>query len=1652
MADEDLSQLSDTELQARVASAPEMAPRVWHHKDVEPNSDEGQHRVQSLLATHAIAGRPWQHTAENIMRSFPSVDPGEYRSAYQELGQGLKLDQAREKYKGLEETTGSWLKRRAIPFVSTVLNVNAAREYAAATKRYADHKPNTEDADTIANYEKVQQEDRDGSSTFGGGLKSAAAHIPALVGEAYGGGYFLRAAGIGATAASQAAAQVSKTAIPILSTQAALAAARAAPGYALKTAAQTAVIPSMYAEKWVQNNIAAGRDPLAVRGFAPAFAGGMLQTAILGQVGNWAAGKLPQEGIAAFLGRQGIKGAAGTAESAAADVLAGAAGLDAHYGTIQELLTEGQRESGLKHALITALTFTALGTVHEGMHGTPQMQQEALKPYLDTLKKMRESGLSPEAAGNALSAVSDRLVGFLRDNPNPSKEEVQQAMKGLPEGPQKQWGEILANTLPRFEETGSAETHLPGAEVTDADVAQAKAGLPDGVADEPLESRAAKLTPQSPQVIKQRDELLKGTGQLVGEMTGDKPSPLPEPTPEQRKAWQGYQPLPVGELKKTPPARPSPEVERAALAGKESAEGLPPRDDAWMNAREKAKRDNEVRKLMGLPPLPPTEAERAGEAEKARVLREASRPPEQGPYEAPESSRLLEDRSPPPSSRLLGYKPAEPAERSPEDKLLLRLADEKHSLRAIGHILGLSHTTVRNKLKKLGWESPSDVDKPPTLEELKKSPAPTDAIGLYGEPPAREAIKRGREAIDAVHEDLDLADEKLKDIAENERMDQALIKEYNDAAEAASRSGHSTASIEESTRGGEEAGAPSQYPAQEGQEPARRRSWRDWLAERGQRKAAQPAAEGSGESVPGAAEQAANPAAQLKEQQAESLVKKGVDRTIQALKDLYGLEDGFAPIPAVVNNFVLGLRDKLVSAVKHVGFELAELSGKMFPRTASKSKEAADAVTHVAVASDYVRQAAPEMIDRVMGKSATPEQRLEIGTAMAEERTRRERLRCLKESRESSNAAGYARAQAQATLDPQEKSRLLQAAADEARRATEYQHKARGVKTFVGDPDYPLPDEATLRKIWASPGYKEARKGWQDNVVPFMEENYRAAQGLDDTDPIDSKTQIPDLPMNFKVGMPGQSHQLQAGPGRGNLKAPKQPQYQFAREAGLDADKYDTDIGAMIENSMGAYKGAMKARMYRTLVEQGLAQWGNSKDGYTDPSGVVYKELPGVKPPKGTQTAAEGETSLYVHPDSYNDVRRALQVDQPLEPGTVRAFNGALTTAALASTVEMASHGKNLLTFLFKPGVNPVDVISEGRKLMAKDPATMKRLSELARIGALKAHGLESEPSALSRYNPLKYGGEVLDFLQQTMRLVGENAYDRLVKQGRETYSETGKRDFINQLGQYNKAGQQKYVALLRDTGWGLFATAGTNYYMQGLGSLYGDPGLKGSSTAHRVGLHAEVLGRIALVAGSAALANYLAHGRVDGSDDTPLGAIKLGESNGKTIYYDLTNLTGLTRGMRATGLLALTEGLRRGDTAGQIGDRAFRNAWQSALHPAEGPAVSFIHTALSGENTLGQKISKKAMPGEGQSIKDITAALLAANPVIGQIAGVDNPKGEKQELSSFYKLLGPFGPKEKGKPEEKAEPSEADFEEKIERRRLGSELRQRQLERQSLK
>ncbi len=169
---------------------------------------------------------------------------------------------------------------------------------------------------------------------------------------------------------------------------------------------------------------------------------------------------------------------------------------------------------------------------------------------------------------------------------------------------------------------------------------------------------------------------------------------------------------------------------------------------------------------------------------------------------------------------------------------------------------------------------------------------------------------------------------------------------------------------------------------------------------------------------------------------------------------------------------------------------------------------------------------------------------------------------------------------------------------------------------------------------------------------------------------------------------------------------------------------------------------------------------------------------------------------------------------------------------------------------------------------------------------------------------------------------------------------------------------------------------------------------------------------------GAAAAVNYLLWKEVS-PKGAKIGEIKVGEkADGTALLYDTLQFTGARRGMKAMGVDAPLEMLRKGTSMGQMQDNEFNDLVHTIEHPAMGPGMSFLHTTLTGKNTLGMPLSKKVTPAEkekgfAQWHADMWAALRNMNPPTAVYLGADRPD-KPVDSNRYLRLLGPLAPKER--------------------------------------
>jgi hypothetical protein len=682
-----------------------------------------------------------------------------------------------------------------------------------------------------------------------------------------------------------------------------------------------------------------------------------------------------------------------------------------------------------------------------------------------------------------------------------------------------------------------------------------------------------------------------------------------------------------------------------------------------------------------------------------------------------------------------------------------------------------------------------------------------------------------------------------------------------------------------------------------------------------------------------------------------------------------------------------------------------KMGGVSLPKTTRMNRDVATRMMEWGASSTYAKEAGPVWARKILGEHFTDV--LDRGAASAlyelRFRTAKENLRKL------ANAA---------------------LARGDKKSAAEYDTKAQAITTVFGMPGSMITDEAQYQRIVNSPVFGQIMTRYVE-FGRVLDTLYTKANGK----PPDSITQIPGLPFNAKVlqegDLTGEGKVYRSA--RGKLRNIRQKKDPFSEEAGLDAEAYDLRISSMIQNSLDRRTNlANRAEANREIVAQGLGFWGNAQSERTK-GDAVFQEVPFVKPPKGTQEAIRGMESLYLHPNIFREYLQLLDYEDRWwqAPAFSDYISPALTAVSLASTTEFLAHTANNLTAMMQPGMRFRDFFNNFVEVAHDTPAIRDAIVELARINAMKERnsvesgsiyggktfGILDKPLP-AKADPTYWMGRFLDNFTRAMRLTAGNAHDRLAAAGKIKGGALEKANFINKLtGNYNELTQSRLVQFLRNTGIGPFAVAAANFNARAWDKvMLFRTGHNATSAQADLFLRSSMLMKFTALLVGASLVNLFAWGRWDGDDNTPFGAILIGHTaDGQSIYLDPQRLTGFRRAGQISGVSSLVEGIRQHKTPGQTIDRMVPDIAHGLFHPAMGPAVSFIDTALTGENSIGMRMADRAAPGESQRWNNLMAAIRTANPPIATLTGFDRPREQHQARDAF-RLMGSFGPQFRGR------------------------------------
>lgn len=459
----------------------------------------------------------------------------------------------------------------------------------------------------------------------------------------------------------------------------------------------------------------------------------------------------------------------------------------------------------------------------------------------------------------------------------------------------------------------------------------------------------------------------------------------------------------------------------------------------------------------------------------------------------------------------------------------------------------------------------------------------------------------------------------------------------------------------------------------------------------------------------------------------------------------------------------------------------------------------------------------------------------------------------------------------------------------------------------------------------------------------------------------------------------------------------------FARAAKGTGRSYNVNYAEMMRNTFARQLEIAN----KNAFEKRLVETGNAVEDRPNQLITLEGEATKAFPLNRTMVIQQDGQSfnvaknIYVRQSLAAEYERAADVTGKDIPYPAQVITNILNHSALTGLTDGTVHVTNLLSALMtRPGASAgvlgdtmlsalgrADVPVTIFKVIAKAFQDNKlQVAHLAEIGAMKGQGPHTSWFFLSRWL-----GNTIQKADKVTRLVLDDMFTNMAKKGYVVDTETNRREFINQVGQYNHRAQGALKRAVRKWGVGPFVTAGTTFNTLGFRTLALRSGAEATSKASSALLGINVLSKWIGASVVVGTLNYLLTkdkgGGAFGRPGIPLGRIDTGlnDENGNPLSFPFFDLMGLGRGLRATGIRGFVEAKRKGLNLQNAVDSAGRDVFNSNTSPFFGPVVRFGAIAASGYQPAVNvpRESPVVAPGDSQVGQNFKTALVDANPIL---------------------------------------------------------------------
>lgn len=578
----------------------------------------------------------------------------------------------------------------------------------------------------------------------------------------------------------------------------------------------------------------------------------------------------------------------------------------------------------------------------------------------------------------------------------------------------------------------------------------------------------------------------------------------------------------------------------------------------------------------------------------------------------------------------------------------------------------------------------------------------------------------------------------------------------------------------------------------------------------------------------------------------------------------------------------------------------------------------------------------------------------------------------------------------------------------------------------VGDKQDIAQLEADVNAAQGDPQIVANINRWKTIINPEMDRLYNEAKRIDPNTPQTGRGRIFGARINLLPETRAAEMAAFSDPNRpmpeavtSNYRNPNVKRDPFMRAAKFTG-AYSTDAQAVLTNVLGPRLNEVtKLRLFDALVAQGVAV---ESAGSEDAPDLIQGQKPvslAIKVPQTTDsgTTMMVERNLWVRKDLAREVRDVLNTDMPLPSNPVSKF---LTQIQLAQLTDATAHLKNIHTILASapatrsvwtdavrrlPILGSIDsigrIIGVTRQVLSDSPEIRSELAGMAQQGLVRP---EYPPTGIQK---VLRGQQLIHSVDTASRVIMNRFFDNLVARGSVADTPENRASFVQQVGEYNRRLMGPFMRAARDSGLSPFVVAGRNFNRQAVRLLTGNPGVEASDNTEAAKMRGVNLAT-GLVAATVlpALLNTVTTGSMGGRPGTPIGAWDIGrppDDKGKHRVIDLFQILGIRRGLRATGINALVEGARGGESANNMIGDAVSDVTSAQAHPWLGPALGFTYQALTGKRLdlrggPQPSVAKNVGGGAAQYAENMRTALETQNPLLYSLISplVGAPQGQE--------------------------------------------------------